>query len=729
MSFDRNPNALTRKEKYRWVKYGGYHPIVWFLIMGTAITRTASFMSLPFLAIYLSKFLNLDPLLVGITLGMSGLTGSMGGFIGGYLSDRWGRQRIMLFSFFVWTGVFFGFLFADSFWSFLILNSLNGLCRAFFEPSSQALMADVSTPKQRLKIFSYRYIAINIGMVTGPMLGSLLFGTLGLAIFLYTGMIYAVYFLLLCIFLFLHHHDLRKAQESDPNHTRFRECWRTIRQDQALRYFVLAGVLFFMVYSQIESSLPLYLATQSGTMDHLFPILLSINAAMVILLQAFITRWVENKHILTSLIIGTLLSAGGLLSFALGNQDAAFITGVVLITFGEILIFPISSLFIDRIAKDGMRGTYYGANNLGQLGLFLGPILGGLLLHYFGGETLWWMMAFLTMHLILFHAMGYRAFSKKQGVTILDIVRRVLIDLRLITPIKTIMKSVPLLSLTFLCLLLPYSLFEQGIEGPPRSQTVEVTIPEHATVGDVGRELEIQKIIQNHRFFPLYAEGYSLFHSFSIQPGTYRIEPDMDLQEVMAVLSRGTFQVDIPDGATVEKIAELLEDHGISKQEVYEAANQTDYHFSFLRDIPTNPRPYRLEGYMVPGSYEFNRGVEAEEIIQVILERFEALMTQEVRTRLRQGNLSMDQWVTVASILELQASDQNPKPSQAREIYDRLNRGGIIELPPLPSPYSNLNYSQTEGLPPGPLNNPGTESLNAALYPKNHTAGQEKGND
>ncbi|PTX48129.1 putative MFS family arabinose efflux permease, partial [Melghirimyces profundicolus] len=394
MSYHSNSSTLSRQEKYRWVKYGGYHPIVWFLIIGTAITRLASFMSLPFLAIHLSQSLHLDPFSVGITLGMSGLTGSLGGFVGGYLSDRWGRQRIMVFSFLVWIGVFFGFMFAESFWDFFLLNSLNGLCRAFFEPTSQALMADVSTPEQRLKIFSYRYIAINIGMVAGPLLGSLLYNTLGMTIFLYTGIIYTLYFLSLSTFLLRYRRDLPKVQGPEANTVPFRECWKVIRRDRALRYFVLAGILFFIVYSQIESSLPLYLVEQAGTADHLYPLLLTMNAAMVILLQYFATRWAEKKHILTSLFIGCLLSVGGFLSFAVGSQDTAFITGVVLITLGEILIFPVSSLFIDRIAKDRMRGTYYGANNLGQLGLFFGPMIGGGLLDHMKGPAMWWLMAF-----------------------------------------------------------------------------------------------------------------------------------------------------------------------------------------------------------------------------------------------------------------------------------------------------------------------------------------------
>ena len=66
------------KEKYRWKNYGGYHPIVWILILGDGDHPDRSFMSLPFLVIHLSENLGIDSLSVGLTLGAAGLTGALG---------------------------------------------------------------------------------------------------------------------------------------------------------------------------------------------------------------------------------------------------------------------------------------------------------------------------------------------------------------------------------------------------------------------------------------------------------------------------------------------------------------------------------------------------------------------------------------------------------------------------------------------------------------------------
>src|SRR5699024_8741161 len=77
---------------------------------------------------------------------------------------------------------------------------------------------------------------------------------------------------------------------------------------------------------------------------------------------------------------------------------------------------------------------------------------------------------------------------------------------------------------------------------------------------------------------------------------------------------------------------------------------------------------------------------------------FEQQLTTDMEQQLKQGNLSVKQWVTVASLIEERRSDDQQKPDIAREIYDKINRNQLQ-------------------LPPGPVNNPGPESLQAAANP------------
>lgn len=158
----------------------------------------------PFLAIYLTQVKGASSGFAGAVIAASSLIGIAASFYGGYLSDRFGRKTIMLVSIFGWTFVFAGFTLADHVWTFFVMNALNGLCRALFEPTSRALLSDVSKPETRLFVFNLRYTAINLGVVFGPLLGLYLGSSKTTLPFFIAAFIYFIYAAVLVI-QFKHH--------------------------------------------------------------------------------------------------------------------------------------------------------------------------------------------------------------------------------------------------------------------------------------------------------------------------------------------------------------------------------------------------------------------------------------------------------------------------------------------------------------------------------------------
>jgi hypothetical protein len=79
--------------------FRGYHPIVWTLLAGTVFARGASFAAMPFLALYLSKTTDISPFLIGVTIGIGPLTGTLGGFIGGLYPIATGEKQLCLLPF------------------------------------------------------------------------------------------------------------------------------------------------------------------------------------------------------------------------------------------------------------------------------------------------------------------------------------------------------------------------------------------------------------------------------------------------------------------------------------------------------------------------------------------------------------------------------------------------------------------------------------------------------
>ncbi|SEM67576.1 MDR family MFS transporter [Lihuaxuella thermophila] len=453
---------LSRKERHRRERL---HPLVVFLLFGTAVTKAATSMSLPFLAFYLTKQIHLNALQVSMVLGMIGLGGAAGGIIGGYLSDLLGRRAVLHFSLIAWAGIFFGFLFARDYFSFVALSLLNGLCQAFFTATSQALMADLTNPSKRLKVFSYRYTAVNIGMVTGPLLGAYLFYWIGILSFLFTGIVLAVYTYLLIRKLAKYRREIKQtgaaAQVNLP------DCFRVIGRDRALGYYILGCLLFYAIYSHLETTLPIFLSKELSNGSTLFSLLLTVNALIVILFQSMVSNWLENKNPLSGIILGCMIFSLGYVTFAMGESPAIFVTGIIFVTLGEMVIFPLTNQMIDQLTDQRFRGTYYGAVNLAQAGLFLGPLFGGWMLKHVGASELWWITAFIGLHIIWFYSLGYRKYTKNHGVAIVEIVYRVLLDLRLTTLIKFVFKITPLVSILAILTFLAFRYYDVKVSFIP----------------------------------------------------------------------------------------------------------------------------------------------------------------------------------------------------------------------------------------------------------------------
>jgi MFS family permease len=145
----------------------------------------------------------------------------------------------------------------------------------------------------------------------------------------------------------------------------------------------------------------------------LLSILLAINAGLVVILQMLLTKWSEKRPILQSLLIGTILFSFGMGCFAVGQHEASFVVGMVILTVGEILIFPTNSLFIDRLAPDHLRGTYFGANGFQGLGWFMGPSLGGWLVQRLGGHWGFAVIGLVVICAIYFYWMGMRIYQNR----------------------------------------------------------------------------------------------------------------------------------------------------------------------------------------------------------------------------------------------------------------------------------------------------------------------------
>jgi UPF0755 protein len=278
-----------------------------------------------------------------------------------------------------------------------------------------------------------------------------------------------------------------------------------------------------------------------------------------------------------------------------------------------------------------------------------------------------------------------------------------------------------------------YSAATGGEDGPRESARVQVVKGD--TLSDVAAKLEEAGVIKSAFVFELQAryEGYGT----EIKTGRYAFESGQDSGQILHKLTVGqaapTFAVTIPEGLTIKETAgTVAADSSVPAPEFEEAARRTDYEYAFL----DNSEVKTTEGYLFPAKYDFEKGVTARQIVDRLLEQY-LLETQdldfaEAKERL---DLTENQLVTVASLVEKEAASHEEKPLIASVIYNRMREDTPLQIDAtiqyaLKSPKANLsladlnvdspyNTYENKGLPPGPICSPGRESLLAALNPAN----------
>ncbi|GAA4719337.1 MDR family MFS transporter [Brevibacillus fulvus] len=389
-----------------------YHPFVYFLLLGTVLVSLASSMAVPFLAVYLASSLHLDAVTIGIILGAGPLTAMFGGFIGGTLSDLFGRKNFMILALSALGFVFVALTEVVNPVGLLLLSILQGLGSSFFGTISKALMGDLTPQHKRYRLFSTRYVAVNLGFSIGPMTGAFLGIAGSVTTFLATGILYFLYaVVLICLF---RKYQVKEAKSADTEKVSLFGACQVVRNDKALLLFILGSVLLTTVFGQMSVTLSQYLAKGMESGIELFGLLMSINGITVLLTQVFITKWSERYTLFQRIVAGSLLFACGEVGFAFSNSWFSFILFMIIFTLGEILVVPAEYAQIDQITPPGMRGTYYGAQGFNELGNFLGPWAGGMILSAYGGQPMFLTMALISLVSLIFYTAGRKAHRAAQ---------------------------------------------------------------------------------------------------------------------------------------------------------------------------------------------------------------------------------------------------------------------------------------------------------------------------
>lgn len=332
----------------------------------------------PLLTLFISTHLGLNQKDVGLLVGIAALTGTMLGLYGGYVVDRLDKRRLLILSM-LSSGIGFILLsFAKDLYLTTLALIITESAAALFLIGSKAVISESATVEQRVRVFSLRYTMTNISFATGPMLGVVLASFNPLAPFWVAGGI-----ALLSVFL------MRSLPEQGiPGSAPVRlsagfvRTVLALKSDRLLVLFTLGCLLSAMVHGRFTLYLSQYLLVRYDANEAMgiLSAILACNAITVVLLQFQFGRILNHNYLARWLGIGSTLLIIGLLGFSHADSLVSWCLSMLAFTLGEIIVLPAEYIFIDKIAPDHLKGSYYGAQNLGAIGGALSPMLCGYLL-------------------------------------------------------------------------------------------------------------------------------------------------------------------------------------------------------------------------------------------------------------------------------------------------------------------------------------------------------------
>ncbi|MBR6647550.1 MAG: endolytic transglycosylase MltG [Clostridia bacterium] len=275
--------------------------------------------------------------------------------------------------------------------------------------------------------------------------------------------------------------------------------------------------------------------------------------------------------------------------------------------------------------------------------------------------------------------------------------------------------------------------------GSANGAPVTFAVDSGAGASSIAAKLYENGIIEHPVFFRIMSKLQGFDGKY--KEGSFNLFKDMGYNKIFDKLSgvpdsMGEVKITIPEGYEFRQIADILEENGLINQDTfYDLAQNHDFGYDFLADIPN--RENRLEGYLFPDTYIFDSTSTELSILNTMLSRFNEIFTEEYKARAKELQMTTDEIITLASVIEREAQGDNDRDKVASVFHNRLKSQTYPYLEScatvqyilkerktvlsnadtkIDSPYNTYMYP---GLPVGPIASPGAKAIKSALYPEN----------
>jgi MFS family permease len=370
--------------------YAEYPRTFWTLMAITFIDRVGGAMIYPFIALYLTKKFDLGMTQVGVLFAAFSFSSFVGSLFGGALTDRFGRKGIIIFGLIASSLSTLLMGIVNTYVAFFFVALLVGILAETSGPARQAMIVDILPEEKRAQGFGVFRVAFNLSVVIGPAIGGLLAARSYLTLFIADAVISLITAALVSRFL------PETKPESSPDAPQesvagsFKGYFRVFRHT-AFMLFLGISMLMVITYTNMNTTLGVFLRDTYGVPEAGYGGLLSLNAALVVLFQFPITRRIENQKPLAMMALGSLFYAIGFGMYGLVSGYPMFVLAMVIITIGEMIVAPMGQALVAKFSSEDMRGRYMAIYGFSWIIPFaFGPVMAGFVLDNYDPRLLWY---------------------------------------------------------------------------------------------------------------------------------------------------------------------------------------------------------------------------------------------------------------------------------------------------------------------------------------------------
>ena len=371
---------------------------LWLLIAGMIINVTGSSFLWPLNTIYIHEHLGKSLSVAGLVLMVNSGASVIGNLFGGALFDKIGGFKSILTGIFITMAAVMGLVFNNEWPYYVLFLTIIGFGSGIVFPAMYAMAGSV-WPEGGRRSFNAIYVAQNVGVAVGAALGGLVASYTFTYIFIANAGMYLI-FLLIAIFGYRNINSEKAEQTSIIKHTK---VVKNRTKLNGLLVLSIAYLLCWVAYVQWQTTIATH--TQDlGISLKQYSLLWTINGALIVLGQPLISIVVRKfaKTLKTQIIIGLLIFIGSFVIVAIAEQFTAFVVAMVILTIGEMFVWPAVPTIANDLAPKGREGFYQGiVNSTATGGRMIGPLLGGIIVDLYNIKLLFGVLILLLVFSII----------------------------------------------------------------------------------------------------------------------------------------------------------------------------------------------------------------------------------------------------------------------------------------------------------------------------------------